>query len=96
MFDGFQACDVSIDEEKVGDLVGISVYKFRMVDQLLLLSYRVLDASSIKLLTVGAHENFYRNLMRLCNDSAQTVTRRSRFFMSVGYGRRFYVISRLI
>ncbi|MFI3222647.1 MAG: type II toxin-antitoxin system RelE/ParE family toxin [Methylococcaceae bacterium] len=61
------ACDVSIGEEKVGDLVGISVYKFRMANQLWLLSYRVLDASSIKLLTVGPHENFYRNLKRLDN-----------------------------
>ena len=61
------ACDVSIGEAKVGDLVGISVYKFRMANQLCLLSYRVLDASSIKLLTVGPHENFYRDLKRLDN-----------------------------
>ena len=61
------AYDVSIGEAKVGDLVGISVYKFRMVNQLCLLSYRVLDASSIKLLAVGPHENFYRDLKRLDN-----------------------------
>ena len=61
------ACDVSIGEAKMGDLVGISVYKFRMVNQLCLLSYRVLDANSIKLLTVGPHENFYRDLKRLDN-----------------------------
>ena len=61
------AYDVSIGEEKVGDLVGISVYKFRMANQLWLLSCRVLDASSIKLLTVGPHENFYRNLKSLDN-----------------------------
>ena len=48
----------------MGDLVGIGVYKFRMVNQLCLLSYRILDASSIKLLTVGPHENFYRDLKR--------------------------------
>jgi len=59
------ASDVSIGEAKVGDLVGIFVYKFRMVNQLCLLSYRVLDADSIKLLTVGSHENFYRDLKRL-------------------------------
>ncbi len=58
------ACDVSIGEAKMGDLVGIGVYKFRMVNQLCLLSYRILDASSIKLLTVGPHENFYRDLKR--------------------------------
>jgi mRNA-degrading endonuclease RelE of RelBE toxin-antitoxin system len=61
------AADVSIGEAKVGDLVGISVYKFRMANQLWLLSYRVLDTSSIKLLTVGTHENFYRALKRLDN-----------------------------
>ena len=30
------ACDVSIGDAKVGDLVGINVYKFRMVNQLIL------------------------------------------------------------
>ena len=59
------ATDAGIGEEKVGDLAGIRVYKFRMTNQLCLLSYRVLDADSIKLLTVGAHENFYRDLKRL-------------------------------
>ena len=61
------AGDVSIGEAKAGDLVGISVYKFRMVNQLCLLAYRVLDANSIKLLNVGPHENFYRDLKRLDN-----------------------------
>jgi len=59
------AADAGIGEEKVGDLAGIRVYKFRMTNQLCLLSFRVLDADSIKLLTVGAHENFYRDLKRL-------------------------------
>ena len=57
--------DTAIGEEKVGDLAGISVYKFRMVNQLCLLSYRVIDEDTIKLLTVGPHENFYRDLKRL-------------------------------
>jgi mRNA interferase RelE/StbE len=59
------AADAGISEEKVGDLAGIRVYKFRMINQLCLLSYRVLDANSVKLLTVGSHENFYRDLKRL-------------------------------
>lgn len=59
------AGDPEIGEAKVGDLAGIRVYKFRMSNQLCLLSYRVLDAETIKLLTVGAHENFYRDLKRL-------------------------------
>lgn len=59
------AGDAQIGEEKVGDLAGIRVYKFRMSNQLCLLSYRVLDEDSIKLLTVGSHENFYRDLKRI-------------------------------
>ncbi len=59
------AADTSIGEEKVGDLVGIRIYKFRMTNQLCLLSYRVLEPDSIKLLTVGSHENFYRDLKRM-------------------------------
>lgn len=59
--------DSEIGEVKVGDLAGIRVYKFRMGNQLCLLSYRILDEDSIKLLTVGPHENFYRDLKRLEN-----------------------------
>ena len=59
------ASDPGIGEAKVGDLTGICVYKFRMVNQLYLLSYRVLDEGSIKLLTVGPHESFYRDLKKL-------------------------------
>ena len=59
------AGDAQIGEEKVGDLAGIRVYKFRMGNQLCLLSYRALDEDSIKLLTVGSHENFYRDLKRI-------------------------------
>ena len=56
--------DVEIGEAKVGDLAGIRVYKFRLANQLCLLSYRALDEETIKLLTVGPHENFYRDLKR--------------------------------
>ena len=56
------AADVEIGETKVGDLAGIRVYKFRLANQLCLLSYRLLDEETIKLLTVGPHENFYRDL----------------------------------
>ena len=59
--------DTEIGEAKVGDLLGIRVYKFRMLNQLYLLSYRVMDEGSIKLLTVGSHENFYRDLKRVEN-----------------------------
>lgn len=59
------AADVEIGEAKVGDLAGIRVYKFRLANQLCLLSYRALDEETIKLLTVGPHENFYHDLKRL-------------------------------
>lgn len=56
--------DPAIGEAKLGDLAGIRVYKFRLSNQLCLLAYRILDAESIKLLTFGPHENFYRDLKR--------------------------------
>ncbi len=52
-------------ETKVGDLAGVQVYKFRMGSLLCLLAYRVLDENTLKLLMVGPHENFYRDLKRL-------------------------------
>ena len=51
-------------ETKVGDLVGVQVYKFRMGTLRCLLAYRVLDENTLKLLMVGMHENFYRDLKR--------------------------------
>lgn len=51
-------------ETKVGDLAGVQVYKFRMDNLPCLLAYRVLDESTLKLLMVGPHENFYRDLKR--------------------------------
>lgn len=57
--------DTKIGEAKVGDLIGIRVYKFHMANQLCLIAYRVIDESSIKLLMIGSHENFYRELKRL-------------------------------
>lgn len=54
----------SIGEAKAGDLLGVRVYKFKLLQQLCLLTYRILDEKSIKLLTFGPHENFYRDLKR--------------------------------
>jgi mRNA-degrading endonuclease RelE of RelBE toxin-antitoxin system len=56
--------DPAIGEAKVGDLLGVYVYKFRLSQQQCLLAYRILHAESIKLLTFGPHENFYRDLKR--------------------------------
>jgi mRNA-degrading endonuclease RelE of RelBE toxin-antitoxin system len=52
-------------EAKCGDLSGVRVYKFRLANQLCLLAYRILDAESLKLLAVGPHENFYRDLKQV-------------------------------
>jgi mRNA-degrading endonuclease RelE of RelBE toxin-antitoxin system len=58
------AKDLVIGEAKVGDLLGVYVYKFRLSQQQVLLAYRIVDQESIKLLTFGLHENFYRDLKR--------------------------------
>ena len=52
-------------EAKVGDLFGIQVYKFRMAKQPSLVAYRCIDEATIKLLMIGSHENFYRDLKRV-------------------------------
>ncbi len=54
-----------LGEAKVGDLSGISVYKFKMVNQLTLLAYTYEDQTiTLTLLALGTHENFYRDLKR--------------------------------
>jgi mRNA-degrading endonuclease YafQ of YafQ-DinJ toxin-antitoxin module len=56
----------SIGELKVGDLAGVRVYKFKMVTQPVLLAYTYnLDSIILTLLTLGSHENFYRDLKSL-------------------------------
>ena len=59
------SADPEIGESKVGDLLGVRVYKFRLSNLLCLLAYRVLDDDCLKLLTFGSHENFYRDLKKL-------------------------------
>jgi mRNA-degrading endonuclease RelE of RelBE toxin-antitoxin system len=59
------AQDPAIGEGKVGDLAGVRVHKFKMNRQLSLLAYEFLEADdAVKLLALGSHENFYRNLKR--------------------------------
>jgi mRNA-degrading endonuclease YafQ of YafQ-DinJ toxin-antitoxin module len=57
--------DPSIGEMKKGDLNGVQVYKFKMINQLTLLAY---DFNAYKqeliLLALGSHENFYRDLKK--------------------------------
>ncbi len=55
----------AIGDVKAGDLVGISVYKFRMVKQLTLLAYQYEDHTiTLTLLALDSHENFYRDLKK--------------------------------
>ena len=52
-----------IGDPKVGNLSGISVYKFRMAKQLTLLAYTYKEQTiTLILLALGTHENFYREL----------------------------------
>lgn len=51
-----------LGDAKVGDLTGVRVFKFRLVNQLCLLAYTQVDEETIKLLAFGSHENFYRDL----------------------------------
>jgi mRNA-degrading endonuclease YafQ of YafQ-DinJ toxin-antitoxin module len=49
---------------KAYELSGIFIYKFRLVNQEVLLAYRVVSPELIHFLKVGPHENFYRDLKR--------------------------------
>jgi len=50
-----------LGQEKKGDLKGIFVYKFKIQYIQYLLAYRFLK-NRIELITVGPHENYYRDL----------------------------------
>lgn len=56
----------AIGQTKVGDLAGVCVYKFRMVNQLALLAYCYDKAKlTLTLLTFGSHKNFYRDIKNI-------------------------------
>lgn len=59
----------SIGEEKRGDLVGYFVYKFKLNNQETLLAYALqpdkFKPTSVVLMAVGPHENFYTQLKRV-------------------------------
>ena len=58
------AAKPTMGEPKKGDLLGVRVYKFKMVNQEYLLAY--LDSKNkITLLSIGTHENFYRDLKKI-------------------------------
>lgn len=64
-------CDAPLlGEPKVGDLVGIRVYKFRFNRQEYLMAYQVSDTEepavflAIDFYQVGSHEKFYESLKK--------------------------------
>jgi len=59
------AKNTSIGELKKGDLNGVRVYKFHMVNKLALLAYEYNEEKDeLTLLAFGSHENFYRDLKK--------------------------------
>jgi len=56
-----------IGQEKKGSLKGVRVYKFHIEKQLFLLAYEV-EVDVLKLIMVGSHENYYRDLTRYHNE----------------------------
>ena len=55
--------DPMIGDSKAGDLAGVRVHKFKIVNQLNLLAYSYEDEIlTLTLLAIGSHENFYRDL----------------------------------
>ena len=55
--------DPRIGAAKKGDLAGVFVHKFKSNGQLTLLAYEY-DPGTRRLLLLGSHENFYRDLKR--------------------------------
>ena len=59
----------NIGEEKRGDLAGYFVYKFKLNNQETLLAYALrpdkFKPTSVVLMAVGPHENFYAQLKRV-------------------------------
>jgi mRNA interferase RelE/StbE len=53
----------NIGVAKKGDLAGVFVYKFKLNKQEALLSYQF-PPTKLVLLSLGSHENFYRDLKR--------------------------------
>lgn len=56
----------TIGEQKKGYLSFMRVYKFKMAKQLTLLGYSYEDGALVlELMTLGTHENFYRDAKKL-------------------------------
>jgi mRNA interferase RelE/StbE len=53
--------DLTIGEEKKGDLRGVFIYKFKIKTAQYLLAYRKAERD-LELIMLGPHENYYRDL----------------------------------
>lgn len=53
-----------IGEQKKGDLQSVYVYKCKITKKLFLVAYQF-DETTLTLLMVGSHENFYRDLKKI-------------------------------
>jgi mRNA interferase RelE/StbE len=53
-----------IGTPKAHELSGIYVFKFRLINQEVLLAYRLITPDLVIFLKIGPHENFYRDLKR--------------------------------
>jgi mRNA interferase RelE/StbE len=53
--------NLSVGEEKKGDLRGVFVHKFKLKTTQYLLAYRRVN-SNLELVMIGPHENYYRDL----------------------------------
>ena len=55
----------TVGEQKKGDLSFLRVHKFKMNKQMTLLGYSFNDGTlTLELMTLGSHENFYRDVKR--------------------------------
>jgi len=52
-----------VGEQKKGDLQSVYVYKCKITKKLFLIAYQF-DETTLTLLMVGPHENFYRDLKK--------------------------------
>lgn len=53
-----------VGEQKKGDLQSVYVYKCKITKKLFLVAYQF-DETTLTLLMVGPHENFYRELKKI-------------------------------
>ncbi len=54
--------NIVIGVEKIGDLKGIFIHKFKLCKKDYLLAYRACSDNSLELIMIGPHENYYRDL----------------------------------